>query len=198
MKGVFTIDPDLVLTGNVTGDLVGQSNPYLALLWNEDKIEHYFSGLSSTNIQKVNHLELSPQKGSFSCQIQKKSVMKKDSNFYFFSIPLLKTGIESAGISSLVRKRTTPVELSAPIEESYEFTIAIPEDLTLITHDMNTNINNQIGSFEYLVKQKGNIVFVKKRLQLKKATITPEVYFDFKELMDNWNLRQTGELIFLK
>ena len=124
--------------------------------------------------------------------------MKKDSNFYFFSIPLLKTGIESTGIKSLAAKRTTPVELSAPIEESYEFTIAIPEDVTLITRDINTHINNQLGSFEFLVKQKGRTVFVKKRLQLKKSTIAPEEYSDFKELMDNWNLRQTGELIFRK
>ena len=124
--------------------------------------------------------------------------MKKDSSFYFLSIPLLKTGIESAGISTLVTERATPLELSSPIEESYEYTIAIPEDLTLITHDIDTHINNQAGSFVYLVKQKGGTVLVKKRLQLKRATIAPEAYPDFKELMDNWNLRQTGELIFRK
>ncbi len=198
MKGIFTIDPDHVLSGNITGELAGHSNPFLALLRKKDKIEHYFSGFSSSNIQDVDLSGLSLQKASFSCQVNKKSVLKKDSSFFFFSIPLLKTGIESAGINSLVTDRTAPFVLSAPIEENYEFTIAIPEDMTLITRDIDIHVNNQIGSFEYLVKQKKGIVLVKKRLQLKQATIAPEDYTDFKELMDNWNLWQTGELIFRK
>ena len=198
MKGIFNLDPDHVLSGDITGELTGRLNPYLALLRENEKIKHYFSGFSSSDIPHANLLELAPQKSSFSCQVNKKNMLKKDSSFYFFSIPLLKTGIESDGIHILEAKRATPFKLSAPIEENYEFTIAIPEDLTLITNDMDISTNNKIGSFVYQVKQKKGTVLVKKSLHIKEATITPEDYQDFKELMDNWNLRQTGELIFRK
>ncbi len=196
MKGIFAIEPDHSLSGNITGELTGRLNPYLALLRENEKIRHYFSGFSSSNIQQSNLLELSSQKVSFSCQVKKENMMKKDSSFYFFSIPLLKTGMESSGIQTLETKRITPFKLSTPIEENYEFTFAIPEDLTLITNDIDIHINNQIGSFVYQVKQKKNTVLVRKSLDIKEATIAPEDYSDFKSLLDNWNINITRELIF--
>ena len=198
MVGVVVLNSDNLLTGNITGELAGRANPYLALLRNKDKIKHYFSGFSSSTIVKSDLIKRSPQKTAFTCQVKKKSAMRKDSNFYFLSIPLLKTGVESTRISSLFANRTTPIELSSPIDESYTYTIIIPEELTLLTDNIDIQINNQVGSFNYLVKQTGKTILVVMKLEVKQATIIPEEYSDFKELMDSWNLPQTGELIFQK
>jgi len=198
MKGMFTIDTAHMLTGNITGELSGPSNPYLALLRKEENIKHYFSGLSSSNIKEVNLMSLSPENANYSCQVEKKGILKKDSNFYYLALPKVKTGIENLEIQSLPKKRTTSYRLANPVEENIDFTIVIPAGLALITKDIDISVSNPVGSFLYQVREKTGTVQVKKSLSLKKEVVTPDLYADFKELIDNWNLRQYGELIFRK
>ena len=199
VKGIFSIDKEMTLSGDISGEVRGRSNPSLALLRSENKLKHYFSGgISSADIQSLSVSESTLQKSIFSCTVKKKDALKQDSGFYFLPISYMKNGIKNWGIRYLEQKRTVPLALLSPLVETYEYTIAIPENMNLLSGEKKIQLNNSAGTFLFSVKQKDRIIQVNKSIRIKESVIKPSGYEDFKELMDNWNLQQTGKLIFRK
>jgi len=199
LKGVFVIDPELSFSGELSGTLSGVAIPYLALARSEDKLKHYFrGGIASARITAISLSELTPLETSFTCTLSKTDALKKDSNMYYFTIPFFSTGIDSWAIGQLPVQRQTPVELPSSIKESYNITIAIPENLKLISGKQEIRINNMAGSFLYLVKEKENMIQIQKEIEIIGNVIETENYPAWKELMDNWSLWQANNLIFRK
>ncbi|NQV01877.1 MAG: DUF3858 domain-containing protein, partial [Bacteroidia bacterium] len=199
LKGVLAIDPELNISGELSGTLTGAANPFLALIRSEDKLINYFrGGVASAKTKTILLSELTPGETSFSCILNKTGALKEDSNFCYFKVPFISTGVDGWDISALVSQRITPIETSSSLKESYNITIAIPENLKLVSGEQEIRIKNKAGSFLYLVKEKENMLRIQKELVIDEKIIGTADYIAFKELMDSWNLQQTSELIFRK
>ncbi|MFH1295962.1 MAG: DUF3857 domain-containing protein [Bacteroidota bacterium] len=199
MKGVFVVDPELNLSGELTGTLSGGSYPFLALIRSEDKLKHYIrGGGTSAKIKTITLSEMTPCATEFSAILDKTNALKRDSNFFYFTVPFFNTGVDNWDIGELVAERLTPVELPFTIKESYNITLAIPETLKLASGEQEIRINNRVGSFLYLVKEKENMLRIQKEIEIDKKVIGTADYRAFKELMDNWNLFQTNNVILRK
>ena len=199
LKGVFILDTNMTLSGELTGSVTEAANPFLALIRSEKKLKSYLRGLlASTEFKDIVLSSITTNTSSFSCSANKKNALERDSDFYLLSLPYISTGIDSWSIRELVAQRDNPVEIPYPVEESYDLTIAIPENLKLVSGEQEIRIKNAAGSLLYLVKEKGNMLQIRKELAIDKKIIETPDYEAFKELMDTWNLPQTNELIFRK
>lgn len=199
LSGVFVISPELTLSGELSGAVSGRANPYLALLRSEDKLKHYISGWNaSSKLTAIRFLELAAGKCSFTGNLDKVEVLKKDSNLYMFALPWYSTGIESWDASQLPSQRQNPVELPSGFSERYNLTIALPADLKLIIADQEIRINNQAGSFLFLVQQKGQTLQVRKEIKINENRIETNNYPYFRDLLESWSVWQTNNLLFMR
>ncbi|MFC2102342.1 DUF3857 domain-containing protein [Bacteroidota bacterium] len=199
LNGIFVIDQEFHLSGELNGTLSGPAIPYLALVRSKDKLKHYLrGGLSSAKLSETTLSGLTPGETSFTCKISKTDALKQDAEMFYFNIPYLSTGTDSWNVGQLSAKRLTPVEPPSAIDESYSLTIAIPENLKLFSGEKDIRVKNKAGSFHFVVKAKGNVIQVQKEIKMDGETIGTGDYPAFKELMDNWSLWQTSNLIFTK
>ncbi len=199
LTGLFVIDTALIFSGELNGTLTGAAIPSLSLVRSEEKLKHYFrGGLSSAKISDLSFSELTKGETSFTCKTNKGDALKKDGDMYYFAIPYFSTGVDSWNAGHLPLERQTLVDLPGTISESYVFTVAIPENMKLISGEQEVRIKNQAGFFLFLVKQKENMIQVEKEINIERNNIGTEDYAAFKELMDNWSLWQTNNLIFKK
>lgn len=198
-KGIFVIDPELTISGEISGTLSGPVTPFLSLIRSADKLKHYLrGGVASSKIENVSLSELTSGGTSFSCTMDKADLLKKDSNFYTLEVPFFSTGVDGWHLSELATQRKTPIELPSAINESYDITIAIPENLKLISGTQDVRIKNKAGSFLYRIKAKGNTILIRKEIEIDEKVVEIENYPALKELMDNWSLWKTNNLIFRK
>ncbi|MBE0646385.1 MAG: DUF3857 domain-containing protein [Bacteroidales bacterium] len=182
LKGQFVMDTVFQLSGELNGSLSGAAIPFLSLARSEDKLKSYLrGGLSSSKFSSISFPELSPEESNFSGHLTKSEALKKDSDMYYFALPYFSTGLDSW-----------------EIDQSYDFTIAIPENLTLYSGEQEVRITNEAGSFLFLVKEKENMIQVLKEINFKGNNGGAESYKALKELMDSWSLWKTNNLIFKK
>ncbi|MBN1199529.1 MAG: DUF3857 domain-containing protein [Bacteroidales bacterium] len=197
LNGSLVLSDSLLLTGSLTGEVAGQANPVLALMRDESKLKYYFSGgLHPGEIRDVMITELSLEKTTFSAEVKKEPEVTSDIGYLTFEFPVMKGGSEQTGIHYLESTRHTPLELSSAMEESYSFTLAFPDHITLLSEEKEIKTTNQAGSFSFIVLRKGNLVHVKRSLHIPHATIEPGHYSAFKALMDQWNLYQNRIVLF--
>jgi len=199
LTGLFVIDTAYTFAGELNGTLTGNALPYLSLVRSGEKLKYYFrGGLSSAKISDLSLSRLSREETSFTCKLTKADVLKRDADMYYFTIPYFSTGVDSWNAGHLPSERKTPVEAPSAIAESYNLTIVIPENMSLFSGEKEIRIKNKAGSFLFLVKEKGNKVQVQKELMIDGNLIGTEDYPALKELMDNWSLWQSNNLIFKK
>lgn len=199
LKGVFVIDTAMNLSGDLSGTLSGPAIPFLALARNEDKLKNYLRGaIESAKLSAISFSGLTKGETSFTCTLSKPGALKKDSDMYYFGVPCFSNGINNWDNSQLTAQRPIPVQLPSPVKESYNITVSVPEDLKLFSGPQEIRIDNKAGSFLFLVKEKGNVIQIHKELVIDKRDIETKDYPALKELMDNWSLWQTNNLIFRK
>lgn len=196
LKGIFTLDPEKTLSGELSGSASGPALPYLSLARSDDKLKHYFRGaIASAKIASATLSGLTPEGCSFTCNLTRKDALTKAAGLYYFAIPSFSTGVNSWDIGQLSLKRETPVELPSAIEESYTLTLSLPGSLKLLSGEQEIRITNKAGSFSFIVRQKENVIQVQKELNVSGKSIGTKDYPEFKELMDSWSLWQTNNLI---
>lgn len=199
LKEVFVIDPELTVSGELNGTLTGTANPFLALLRSEEKLKYYFhGGISSSKLSGIKLQELTAGKTSFSCVLGKANGLTKDSNMYSLTLPYFSTGIENWDVGQLPTQRQNPVEIPSGFRESFNMTLAIPENLKLISAEQEIRIQNSLGLFLFLVQKKENTLQIRKEIEITKKIIGTEDYPAFKELLDNWSIWQTNNVLFTR
>lgn len=195
----FTVDQKKQLTGTIAMGLVGAGNPWLQLMRDKGKEKEGFTGSIGASDQKDQRIMFTVMKESLiSCSLQKEKPFRKDSNVYFFTLPVMTKGIESWGIRLLPEKRVAPVEIPSETEESYKYVFFLPEGMSSFSPDKKLEINNAAGSFHYELKTDKSKVTVKKSISLKKRIIPVSEYRYFKTVMDNWNNDNYKQIIFLE
>lgn len=195
--GNFIVSSDPKLTGEVSLYFEGGIYPYAGLQRDKKRMKNALSGNlignDSVNL-KVN--TLNQENGFQTYIVQSDKPFRKDSNYYYFTLPVVTSGIENWGIKTLSQKRETPYEIPSVADETYALTLTLPSAMTCFTPARNLSVSNKAGKFVWEVKTENGKVSVRRQLQLSDRVFQVSDYPDFKTLMDYWNNPWYRQLIF--
>ncbi|MCK9421114.1 MAG: DUF3857 domain-containing protein [Bacteroidales bacterium] len=197
-SGTFIVSSDPKLTGEITIHLEGSAYPFNSLKRDKNKIKNSISGsLKSSDLTEMKVNEVMTKSVWQTFTVQSDSPFRKDSNYYYFTLPLVKTGIDGWGIKTLSTQRETPYEIPTITDESYVLTFTLPTALSLFTPQEKVNITNKAGSFLWeITVEKGKLI-LKRQIKFTERIFPTSIYPDFKYLMDFWNNPHYRELIFI-
>jgi hypothetical protein len=191
------ISGENALTGDITLTLSKGFSPFLAVSRDKTKAKNYISGtVKAADIKEVNRSAATMDESVFGYTVQKDHALRQDSMLRFFSLPYAANGIESWGIKQLPARRNSPLEVPGSLEESIHVTLSVPEALHILNSLEPVEISNKAGSFTFSIDMDAGKLVIRKEIRLKDRIILPEVYGDFKTLMDNWNIGSTREVMF--
>ena len=202
-RNIITCEANLAISdkreinGEISATFLNNCDPWLALLRDKNKLKSWFSGgLPSSDLKDQKVITPGPEESFTRYTIQKDKPFHKDTNYYSYSLPYINSGIESFGIKLLPRTRVAPLEIPCLMEENYDITYTLPDDLKLFSAGQKVDLSNKAGSFYFEIKQIGKNVQVKRKIKLSKRIIDPLEYADFKSLMDYWNSEKFRKVIF--
>jgi hypothetical protein len=197
MNGVFLVSSDPKMTGELTIDLEGNVVPYPGLIRDKNKIKNSLAGgLKAGDVKEIKVDKSAPGSAHQVMIFQSDKPFRKDSNFYFFTIPSLVTGIDGWGIKALSSRRETPYEIPYAAEEEYTFEFTLPSGMSLFTPETKRSSVNKAGSFLWEISVEKGRVIVRRLIHFEKTAFSQQDYADFKELMDQWNNPRYREIIF--
>ncbi|MEI7980660.1 MAG: DUF3857 domain-containing protein [Bacteroidota bacterium] len=198
VSGTFIVSSDPRLTGEMNIYLEGTAYPLNGFMRDKNKIRDSFSGsLKSGDLKDFSKSNSNEKSVYQSFTVQSDHPFRKDSNFYYFTLPSVKTGIDGWGIKTLSGRRETPYEIPSESEEKYTFSFTLATDLTLFTPVRKVSINNKSGSFLWeITNEKGKIQLTRK-INFSGQIFQISDYPDFKCLLDYWNNPRYRELIFV-
>ena len=186
--GNFIVSSDPRITGEVSLYFEGGIYPYAALARDKWRMRNTLSGnlvgSDSVNL-KVSTLNL--ENGFQTYTVLNNKPFRKDSNFYYFPLPVVTTGIENWGIKTLSQKRETPYEIPAIADESYAYTFTLPEKMVCFTPNRKLKVSNKAGKFVWEVSEENGKLTVRRQLQFSSRVFSAKDYSDFKILFDYWN-----------
>jgi len=196
--GNLIVSSDPKLTGEVSISMEGSVYPFAGLMRDKKRMKNSLSGgLISGDSSNVKVTEFNQENGFQSYIVQSDKPFRKDSNFYYFNIPIVTMGIDSWGIRTLTTKRETTYEIPSMADESYNYTITLPSTMHLFTPAKKIVVSNKAGVFSWEVKTQDGKVAVKRQLKFSERVFQGSDYADFKILMDYWNNPWYRQLVFL-
>jgi hypothetical protein len=191
------ISGENALTGDIALTLSKGFSPFLAVSRDKTKAKNYISGtVKASDIKEVTRLAATMDESVFAYAVQKDHALRQDSMLRFITLPYAANGIESWGIKQLTAGRNSPLESPGALEESIHVTLSVPENLHILNSLEPVDISNKAGTFAFSITLDSGKLVIKKEIRLKDRIILPDVYGDFKTLMDNWNVGSTRELMF--
>jgi hypothetical protein len=196
LNGTFTLNEKNQLSGEISFTESNGINPFLMLQRDKSKAKSLISGgITSSDLQDPSITKSGIKESTVVIAVQGEKALRKDSDYYFFQLPLLTNGIESWGIHLLPKDRTTPLEISSIIDENYDFVIFLPEKMKLFLPNEKKEIKNNEGSFIYEIKTEGKKIIIHKSIKFNHQLIQPSEYTDFKALIDHWNANRYREIV---
>lgn len=123
-------------------------------------------------------------------------IKERIDNYILFSLPDVSSSLSYAPYRNYNSKRSTGLLLPYLSDESFEYTIHLPENIRLTTPESLKSINNQVGNMAVSIKQEGQIVKVARVLTLNKQLITPNDYTAFRNLMIEWGDVNNRQILF--
>jgi len=186
--GNFIVSSDPKLTGEISIYMDGSVYPFAGLQRDKNRMKNSISGGligSDSALRKVSTLNTGNGFESFIAASEKP--FRKDSNYYYFTLPVVTSGVDSWGIKTLSGKRTAAYEIPVQADESYSYTIALPSNLTLFTPVKKISVSNKAGSFVWEIKNDQGKLTVKRQIKFSDRIFPLPVFEDFKVLMDYWN-----------
>ena len=196
MSGSLNLSADRKLTGEVSLETSGSANPYLGLIRDKNKMKNLFAGdLTKLDLKEIKVNQSSSETSFQTYTVADEKPLRQDSLWTWFTIPYCIAGIDSWGMKTLSSKRNTPVEIPCTGEENYEYSLTLPANWSVFTMVGKTEISNKAGRFLFELKQEGSKLTVSRKIRLTNRIIAPEIYADFKALMDDWNNPRLREVI---
>ncbi|MDP4282583.1 MAG: DUF3857 domain-containing protein [Bacteroidota bacterium] len=193
----FTLNEKKQLDGDISVTLRNSKNPWLNLLRDKSKAKALISrGISSSDLKEAKILQPGQEESFFNYLVKKETPFHKDTQYFFFRLPVLLNGLESWTPHQLVSRRTVPFAIYDPSDEEYEFHFTLPSGLNLYSPVKNVEINNKAGEFIFKISQEGDKVVVKKKIHFRDRLIPVAEYADLKALLDHWNNDHYSEVIF--
>ena len=160
---------------------------------NSETLENYKTG-------EVNNLEvLNAQAPEENLKVTYDFITEADINIIgdkIFMSPILIKHIEENPFK--LEDRKFPVELAAPVADTYIFKIKIPEgyEVAELPESQNMALPNKGGRYMFVAGQQGDEVQVMVRLNLMKTEYLPSDYPALKELFNQVVAKQQEQIVF--
>jgi hypothetical protein len=198
LTGNLYINDKNELTGELSATVTGPVNPQYSLIRDESKAKQWIAGgLGSKELKEITLSQTGKDESKFSFRVQKDNALNTDTILRTFTLPYLAQGFESFGIHPLPSYRSTPFEVPFPLDESVELTLTVPDNLVLLSSGNEVSISNAAGSFRFEIKRDAGKITISKEITIASRIIGPKDYAAFKTLVDNWNLLQYREVMFV-
>jgi hypothetical protein len=197
--GNFIVSSDPKITGEISIYYEGSVYPLAGLLRDKKKMKNSISGELIGN--DTNHLKISTlntENGFQTYIAQRDKPFRRDSNYYYFSLPASTSGIDSWGIRTLSGRRETPYEIPSLADESYSYTFTLPTAIRLFTPVKKLTVSNKAGTFFWEVKAAEGKITVKRQLKFDDRIFQGSTFEEFKILMDYWNNSWYRQLVFVR
>lgn len=125
------------------------------------------------------------------------TIKSQAANDIIYFNPVLWGGYKSNPFTAAERKY--PVEMPYPVNETYNFTMEIPEGYVIdeVPKSSRVSYNENEGFFEYLTQKNENSVQLRTRIDLKKAYFDPQEYNALREFF-GYVVKKMGEQIVFK
>jgi hypothetical protein len=186
LTGSITFDDSLKMTGNAELLLTNRINPYFEPV----KDSAYAKRLVSGKVSSFELKNLSQSRTTATYKFEDENPLKGNAGYYTFKLPECDKGTGSWRLHYLLSKRETPLEIPFTIDESYGFTVTLPEGATLLNPVKKTEMKDSFGEMMIEISQTGSKVTVKRSVKVTEKTIQPAFYKKFKEMIDLWNERK--------
>lgn len=197
LLATFIVSSDPILTGEISISLRGTTYPWLDVLRDKNKIKNGIHGsIAGKGLTGIKESNITRDALFQTFSVQTDKPFRKDTGFFYFTLPDIGSGIDSWNIKTLSIKRTTPYEIPSEIEETHQLAFTLPVGITLFTPVQKIEISNKAGSFLFEIKYNEGKMVLKRQIKIVKSDFSPETYQDFKSLMDQWNNPRHRELIF--
>ncbi len=199
MNGNIYVDDSLQITGNADLILFEKTNPYYQLFQDSSYSKKLIGGgVSSKDITAYDIINTAQARSNVSFEFKNKDTLKHQGNYYFFELPMCKSGVESWHINFLNSDRKTDFEIPFPLNEQYSFSIALPENMELINPVEIIERTSDFGEVIISNIQNDTAITVKRMFRISENTIPVSSYSKFKEMLDIWNEKKYRELILKK
>ena len=199
MAGDFTIDDSIKVTGNIETVVFERTNPYYELKKDTNSIKQIIGGgISKADLVSVKLLNNAQVRSIIKYEIKTGKPLRNQANYYFFEIPLNTKGTESWHLNYLSAEREIPLEVPFPVNESYNYTITLPDNVMLVNPVEKIGRKTDFGSLDIEVEQTGNKITVSRNFVITNNLIPAYAYKEFKEMFDLWNEKNFRELILKK
>ena len=197
MRGNFIISDTKQVEGDLSVNLTRGYDPWLTMMRDQNKLKSFVTGgLAAADLKEAKIITIGSVEAYVRYQVQKEKPFRQDSNYFFYTLPVLTNGVESWGIKLLPSGRETALEIPMMVDESYEFSFVLPKGLKLFSAEKKKEIRNNSGYYLFELKNEGEKVTVTKKIRLLKRTFPKSEYSGFKALVDNWNSAKSKEVIF--
>lgn len=125
--------------------------------------------------------------------------LSTEKDYTLLTLPATYEGIaETTGYTRYNSKRHSNLLLPTLVNEEYNYTLALPDNLQLCTPEKEIKIDNAVGSLTLSLKQDGSVFHIRRTLQLHKKLITPTDYPAFRQLMTEWGDKAAREMLVKK
>ena len=199
VQGNFIVSSDPKLTGEVSIYYDGAAWPLAGMARDKKRMKNSLNNITigndSVNLKKST---LNNENGFQTWIAKSDNPFRKDSSYFYFTLPASASGIENWNVKTLSNKREAPYEVPALADESYTFTVALPAGMTLFTPKQKVALSNKAGRFTFEVGVEDGKVTVKRSVIFEARAFEGTRFTDFKALMDAWNNPWYRQLVFVK
>ncbi len=184
------------LLGNISLEFKNSTNPYFKLYQDSAKVKSLISGIPAGSFKTSKIKKLSQEVSVTEFTVEKDNPTSNQEKYRTFILPKAKNGVDSWHMTLLTAERNAPVELPNLVDEKYEYAIVLNKDASMVSNNVFTIINNDIGAVTIHYEQKENEILITREISFKKKLINVSEYSKFKKIMDIWNNKHYRELIY--
>ena len=196
--GSFILNDSMIVKGNAELQLFEKANPYFKIKKDSSSVKQLVGGFTVKEIESFKVINSSQVRSNVKYEFKTKQPVKNQANYYFLSLPVCKNGSDSWHINYLSAERIAPFEVPFQVNEKYNFTYTLPDNIKLLNPIELTEFKTDFGEIALSITQDGNEVKVKRTLSITERFIPVAEYKTFKQMMDLWNEAKYRELVLKK
>jgi len=194
--GNFKLNESGDIEGRINITTKGIKNPYLNYIDQVESAKQIACSLFPKNtIEDFDVAMFDNKQSEIHATVKDKEIWNNQGNYYFIKTPTSSYGLKGEHLSTLLNERQTPLKLSYAINESYDFTISIPEGFSLVSPNIKKEISKEIGFVKIEISSSESSIHIIKSLKINKEEINPSEYSAFKQIVDLWNKKTYNEVI---
>ena len=184
------------MDGNLFLELKAEANPYFTIYNDSSNIKSLIRGISGKDFTSCEIEKLSQEMSRTHFEFETTGPFDKLNNYMTFQLPYISNGVESWHITLLPAERSAALEIPESIHEKYEYSIVFPKELKPVSKPKNIEIKNEAGYLLIKFEKSEYEILITREIKFDKKIFGPDVYDDFREIMNVWNNKNYRKVVF--